>query len=447
VLRKICLLFHGLVALLSVCQAGETPLTVFRASLDTNPGFKAAQASLAAEQEGVAMALGQLLPSISLSMNQSRNETTTQQHPIPARDFDYDGYNHSINLRQPIYRTYNWAQYRQAGEQAAMAESRMGETRDNLATRVLTAYFDVLYADRVTDLLVAQKAAAAGQIAWAEKAFKGGMGTRIDVDEAQAKLDIVEAQEIEARNQQEHARQTLRALVGRPLQDLAVLDPTRVAMSLPGATPLEGWLAAAYEQNAELASAKAQIRVAEQEIHKALSGHYPTLDLVASKGKSSNDSVSSLSSSGNSDSSQFSVGLQLAFPIFSGGQASAGVRQARARLEQARQLAEELMQNTEVKVRREYSNFVQGVAKVRAQEKAEASVAQAAIAYRKGMKAGVRSNLDVLQIDQQLYQTRRDLASARYTFILARVKLLALAGRLTEDEVAQISTWFVPATY
>lgn len=429
-------------------QAQETPLAVYRDSLANNPAYKAARANRDAEQENSSIALGQLLPSLSLNSSQSRNyvekETPGFAGNRITQNFDYDGYAHSINVRQPIFRPYSIAAYQQAGKQGHLADSRLNETRDELVVKTLSSYLDAAYADQLIELLGAQKASVEAQARAAEKAFAAGIGTKIEISEANARRDIILAQELEAQNQQDHARRTLRALVGRPIGPLSPLQPERLSTALPRPIPLSEWIASAEAGSPELISARAQAEVAEKEVSKARSGHYPTLDLIASRNLSGNESLATLSALGDTNYRQNSVGVQLVIPVFSGGATSAQVRQAQAKLEQARFLAEDVQQNLEVKIRREYSNIVQGALKTRAHEQAESSAAQSVLATRKGIQAGIRTSLDVLKAEEQLYTTRRDLALSRYQLILARLRLLVLSGKLTDEDISLISNWFAP---
>lgn len=444
---KMLVLLLGCLAL--PAQADETPLTVYRDSIANNPAYKAARASRDAEQENIAIARGQLLPNLSVSSSQSRNWVEKESSGFTGnritQTFDYDGYGHSINLRQPLFRPYSIAAYQQANRQGELADSRLNEARDELIVKTLSSYLDAAYADQLIELLSAQKVSVEAQARAAEKAFAAGIGTKVEISEANARRDIILAQELEAQNQQDHARRTLRALVGRPIGALSPLQPERLLTSLPRPLPLSAWISEAEAGSPELASARAQIEVAEKEVSKARSGHYPTVDLVASRNLSGNESLASLSALGDTDYRQNTVGVQVMIPLFAGGATSASVRQAEAKLEQARFAAEDVQQNIEVKVRREYSNIVQGAIKTRAHEQAEASAEQSVLATKKGVQAGIRTSLDVLKAEEQLYTTRRDLALSRYQLILARLRLLLLTGKLDEQDIMQISSWFAPA--
>ena len=432
----------GLSAIAGGAGANDTPLSVYLAALEHNAALQASRAGLDAEREATAITFGQLLPNLSLSSNISRNQVDRSLAGSPSERFDYNSQSNTLNLRQPIYRRYNLAAYVQSKSQVEAAEANFGRTRGELAVKVVSAYFDATYADVSAQLIEVQKTAVAAQADAAIKSFQAGAGTRIDVDEAKSKYDMVLAQEIEVHNQQINTRRALQALIARPVARLGALDPGRMLLLVPRPSDGDAWVAEAVAANPELAAARSQIGIAEQEVHKAVSGHHPTLDLVASVGTSGNDSLATLNRSGDVRFRQNIIGLQLSVPLYAGGQVNATVRQARAKLEQAKFQAEEIRRNLEAAVQREFDSLAQTAAKIQALQQAESSGQQTVQSVRRGVEAGVRSVLDVLQADQQLFSVRSDLARERYRHLLARLRLAALAGREAEPDLKDMNAWF-----
>jgi outer membrane protein/protease secretion system outer membrane protein len=224
------------------------------------------------------------------------------------------------------------------------------------------------------------------------------------------------------------------------------LDLNRFKLLTPVPQDVSAWIDVAEASNAEYQGLLAQRKAAEQEVEKAMAGHYPTLDLFANAGKSGNDNLSTLNRFGNTEYDTTSYGLQLTVPLFAGGQVNATARQARAKHEQLTQQAEEMRRNLSVQTRREYDNIVQGIARVRALERAETSGFQTIVSAKKGVEAGVRSTIDVLQVEQQYFTVLRDLFQARYSYLIAGIKLKGLAGILAEPDVALLCTQFEGAS-
>lgn len=425
--------------------AAEDLHSLYREALSTSASYLAARAGAEAEQENQYIALGQLLPTVNAAGSYGDNKTERTIASSPAEEFSYNSYAYNLNLRQPVFRKYNWALYQQSKAQGDAAVQRLRQAANELATRLTGAYLEVLFSEDQLRLLAAQKMAISGQMNAAEKALAAGSGTRIDVDEAKARYDLILAQELEARNQQMHQRRQLGAFVNREIGEVSGLRETSFRLAEPNPGDVKAWVAAAEENNAEYQAILAQLNAAEQEVDKALAGHYPTLDFVASAGRSDNDNLTTLNRFGDTQYTTRSYGVQMNIPLFAGGQVSATTRQARARLEQVRQQGEELRRNIAVQMGREFDNVAQGIARIRALERAEASGRQSVASLKKGVQAGVRSTLDVLQVEQQYFTTLRDLAQARYAYLLAGLRMKALAGVLTDADMAALGTQLASA--
>ena len=425
-------------------QSLENLPALYLEARGSNPAFLAANARTNAEKQNETIARGQLLPNLSVSGSYGRNDTQRNIGNLPAEKFNYDNYAYNLNLRQPLFRKYNLASYAQAKAQSVAADARLSQAEKELIIRLVSAYMDVLFSDDQIRLLEAQKASLAGQLAAAEMAIQAGTGTRIDVDEARARHDILLAQEIEARNLRQHNRRVLDAIINRESGALAALKTENFQPPPPFPSDIQAWLALAEANNPEYQGLLAQGKAAGLEVEKALAGHYPSVDLVASIGRSGNDNLSSLNRFGNTDYKTVGYGLQLNIPLFSGGQVNAAVYQARERQEEISQQTEETKRNINVQTRREFDNLILGAAKIQALERAEISGRRTIQSARKGVEAGVRSTLDVLQVEQQYYLVLRDLAQARYSHLISWVKLKALAGTLSLSDLETLSALFSP---
>jgi len=60
-------------------------------------------------------------------------------------------------------------------------------------------------------------------------------------------------------------------------------------------------------------------------------------------------------------------------------------------------------------------------------------------ASKLGQEVGVRTNLDVLNAQQQLYSTRRDLYQAEYNYLISQLRLKAAVGLLGEDSLTKVN--------
>lgn len=416
-------------------------LQAYDLALQHDARYQMARAEAAAAREAKPQALAQLLPNINASLQRSERGTDSKSPNMfggmVSRHQDYMSSNYAISLRQPIYRPYNFVLYQQAQAQVASAEATLDRNLQELLVRLSGAYFDALGAEDQLQLALSQKEAYTSQLAQAQRRFEAGEGTRTDIDDAQARLDLALAQELEAQQLLDQARRQLQAIVKQPVQHVANLLPERLELVPPYPAKVEDWVNRGLEVNAELRALRADIEAAEREVAKAGSGHHPTLDLVAQRSRSSSDGETVI----NQQFLTTSVGLQLNIPIFAGGYNSSQVRQAEANLERVRQQYEGRRREIELAIRKEFQSVTQGVLKVRAHQQVVRSAEQALISSQKGHQAGTRTLVDILNAQQQRMNARRDLAAARHQYIMARIKLQDLAGSLGLDELTTINLW------
>ena len=429
------------------CCAGPASaldlLQAYRAAVGGDANYLAAQSAAEASREAVPQARAGLLPSLGISGSQNRNRLEQQRSSFlggsTSNSFDYPSTGYALNLRQPLLRLASIAQYSQAEAQVAAAEATLDKETQDLAVRAAGAYFDVVLALDRLDLAVAQKGFYLAQQAMAERALQAGTGTRIDIDDTKARYDMSAAQEIEARNQVGAAERSLRAVLNQPVvaASLRPIDPQRLKLDLPEPDSVEAWISRAEEQNPELRALRANLEVARQEVMKNRAAHLPTVDLVVSRSYSDSENINTFGYVNKSNT----LGIQVNIPIYSGGQVNSAVRQSLAVQERTRQQLEAARRQLEVNVSKEFNSVAQGVPKVRALEQAILSAEQALSSTRKGVQAGTRTSLDVLNAQQQAASARLDLAKARADYVMARLRLKAVTGNLLEADIEQANGW------
>jgi outer membrane protein len=338
-----------------------------------------------------------------------------------------------LQLKQPLYNLSSFIAFDQSKLQVAASEVQFEQSRIDLALRVAQAYFDMLASQDAIAFIQAQKIAIAEQLASAKRNFEVGTATITDTHEAQARFDLTEAQEIGALNDLEIKRNQLALLTGQVPDGLRGLA-AGVKLSPPEPATVDQWVVNAESGNIGVVAQGLAAEIAKLDIRRASAGHLPTLDAVASY----TDSKSAFLSSPFS-STVTNIGVQLNIPIFSGYATSSQVTQAIALEEKARADLDTARRNAAQGARSAYLGVQSGLSQVRALEAAERSSLLALDANKLGYEVGVRINIDVLNAQQQLYSTRRDLAKARYDTLVAGLKLKAASGALSEADLAEIN--------
>jgi len=430
-------LFLAVLLAAAPVQAADL-LETFRAAQANDPIFSAARATQQAGQEKLPQGRSLLMPSVNLSANSTYNDqTTVYKGPtlFPAGQHRFNSHGYGVTLVQPLFRQQNWMAYTESELQVVQSEAQFKIAEQDLVLRVAQAYFDVLIAQDSVQLAEAQKNAITEQLGQAKRNFEVGSATITDTHEAQARFDLTRAQEIVAQNNLEIKRRALQQLINAMPKDLKPLGK-EFQLVMPQPSEMEKWVDDAQLNNPQLAIAKAGAELAEKEVSRNLGGHLPTVDLVANISKSyANGGGFGV----GSDTSNKSVGVQLNLPLFQGGATQSKWREGDANRNRANEELENARRNVATQTRQAYLGVVSGIAQVEALKQALTSSESLLEASKLGQEVGVRTNLDVLNAQQQLYATRRDLYQAQYNYLLSQLRLKAAAGSLDEADLSKVN--------
>ncbi len=410
-------------------------LQAYRAAQENDPVFAAARATRDAGQEKLPQGRAALLPSLTMSGNTVWNENEISSHngPVLSKP-SYNSNAYQLTLTQPLFRWQNWIGYDQARLQAAQSEANFAQARQDLILRVAQAYFDVLNASENLSAVQANKQAISQQLALAKASFEVGSATITDTHEAQARFDLASAQEIAALSDLEVKQQAQRIIVGQDSGPLSV-PGKKAVLPMPQPADMKSWIAAAEKDSINVQVQQAAADIAEREVDKQRAGHLPTVDLVANYGQSK----SFVSTFGVIDTQYQNAGVQVNIPLFQGGLTVSRQREAAANRLAARSTLEASKRNAGLAARQYYLGVANGLAQVKALQAALVSSQSALESNKLGYEVGVRINIDVLNAENQVYVTRRDLAKATFDTLMAQLRLKAAVGALGEDDVAQIN--------
>lgn len=416
-------------------------MQVYRDALVNDPVFSAARSTLDAGREKAPQGRAGLLPSLTVSGNTVWNDTESEPRNNPALKSrsEYNTHAYQITLSQPLFRWQNWVAYDQAKLQVVQAEAGFAQARQDLILRVAQAYFDVLNANENLSAVRANKLAIAQQLELAKMSFEVGTATITDTHEAQARFDLVTAQEIAAESEQEIRQQALQVLIGKEPGALAA--PRKDAeLNPPAPNKLADWVAAAETGSLTVQIQQAIAEIAAREVDRQRAGHYPTVDLVANQGSAKAFTSAAI---GAVDNDTRNIGLQLNIPLFQGGLVNSRQREAAANRGAAQFGLEAARRNSALAARQYYLGVTNGLAQVRALKAALISSQSALESNKLGYEVGVRINIDVLNAENQVYVTRRDLAKATFDTLMAQLRLKAAVGALGDDDVQQINALLV----
>jgi outer membrane protein len=414
---------QSLSELYDAARGYDAPYQSAKAQYDANL-FKADQAKAS------------LLPSINLSAGASNTQLQLQAGGADTtRGFDTQSA--GLNATQPLYRPANYATYRQGVRTADLAQAQLEAAEQDLIVRVSQAYFDVLGAKDTLEFVQAQKVAVAEQLASAKRNFEVGTATITDTRDAQARFDLVIAQETAADNDLRVKRLALDILVGK-----TNISPKPLAspVSLPALLPadMSVWVQQGQDIHPTIKQSRIALEVAQLEIDKSYAGHKPTLDLNAGYNINRNINGTTISSV-DSRTTATTIGLAFNLPLFAGMATQNRLRETLSLEEKARADLEAAQRAVMQGTRAAYFGVVSGLGQVKALEAAEASSQSALDANKLGYQVGVKVNIDVLNSQSQLYQTKRDLAKARYDVLVGGLKLKQASGALSANDLQSVN--------
>ena len=349
----------------------------------------------------------------------------------------YDGQSATLNASQPLYSPGNQIAFEQSKRQIDVEEQKLLSAEQDLIMKLSTAYFDVLASQDSLAYLLAQKAAVTEQLASAKRNFEVGTATITDTREAEARFDLVVAQEIAGRNDLQVKKLALDQLVGKT--NSAPL-PVKLPLQLPPVMPgdVAAWVQKSEEMHPAVRQSRLAFEVAQMEAKKAQAATLPTLDLTGNLNMANNNGTAS--SDASSRTTTAAVGLSFKMPLFSGYAIENRIKEALALEEKARTDLEAVKRSVAQASRAAFFGLLSGQGQVKALQAAEASSQSALDANKLGYQVGVRINIDVLNSQSQLFDTKAKLAKARYDVLLGGLKLHQASGILKAEDLKQVNT-------
>ena len=466
---RVSLIGAAVSGLLSTPVWAQSLVDLYNMAKGYDAAFQSAKSLYEANRYRANQGLAQIMPTVGLGLTATRSQvdfrgdtpsvgrsaglfTDLNNKDFYATPSDYvanDGNpfkrwytqnNATLTASQPLYRPANLAVYRQSAKQLSQAYAQLTVAEQDLLVRVSQAYFDVLASQDSLNFVRAQKIAVAEQLASAKRNFEVGTATITDTREAQARYDLVIAQEIAADNDLRVKRLALDTIVGikhaapKPLNAGQALNPT-----LP--QDVEEWVKQSESSHPTVLNAQLAMDIAQLEIERARAGHKPTVDLVGSYAGTRNLGGTAVSGSASSNSHVVSPTLQVVMnvPLFAGFATENRYKETVQLEDKARQDLEVARRTVAQATRTAYFGVVSGLGQVKALEAAESSSQVALDANKLGYSVGVRINIDVLNSQSQLFQTKRDLAKARYDVLVGSLKLRQASGLLKEDDLQGVN--------
>lgn len=446
-----CCLFYvfsiGIFTISNAANAAVDLVSLYQKAVQYDADYLAALANTEGDREEVNKARAQFYPKVQLSASRGRGvtdrSTQTGSRTVDA-NLNYDTQNYALTVKQPLFNKETTAAYYGAQSFVSAKEALMQQENAKLMLKLASAYIEIIYAKQKVALLTSKINAVTQQMNQAQKRFEQGVGTIVEVSEAQTNLDIAKAELILANNALFEHRDTLFNMTGFDLnaQEIelnAILDASKLPNPQLGNEQLDAWLSKAKANNPEILAAEFFVETSKQDIEKKRAGHFPTVDLVGVRSYSDNDSNNTLGSTFDTTT----IAVQMNLPIFAGGFVNANVRQSLNKLNAAEENLSSKTRETNANIRKYFNGVQSQYLSIAAYQQAVKSADIALIGTEKGFAAGFKTNIEVLDAQQKRFSSQLELNKAQYSLVSDWVNLQYHAGLLNEEELNRISHFFV----
>lgn len=423
------------IALSAMClhAHASTLSDLFANAKTVDETYLSAIANFEANQEAVAQAVAPLLPNISASAQTMSNRLNKNEGAGSLPEQNYKSNSRTLALRQAIIRPAAWLQLKQASVQTKGAHYELIRAENDLATRVASAYLDILYAEAQLQAIDAQIEALSTQVKASLLGFQQGYATRVDIVDAQSRLEQAKVDQQQVRSAKIFALEQLRIFTGNtPTSPFKATEKNNFRPQIQ--TQLAEWLERASERNADILIGQYRLEAVNQEVLKSYTGHLPTLDFVAQISNSNNENIQFPATTFTNRQ----IGLQVNVPLFSGGSVLSSSRQAAAMAQKEERSLNASISNIRLQVTKEYNNFNDGMERVKASQTTLAAAQEVLTSMRKNQAAGYKTQIDVLNALQRATASEKDLALAQYQCLLGLLKLNLLSGESADQAILEI---------
>lgn len=414
-------------------------LEAYQSALQNDTMLRASVFEKEAGEQYKVIGRSNLLPNISASYGinriDSEIDTVSNNQPLNIQR-RYNSDVAVLQMKQPIFNADSWARYQMGSLQTDLSNVEFDIQRQSFIKRFFETYAQANYSQALLTLAEAERDAYDLQETANENMLRLGEGTKTDYLESHAKFQFSEAKLIESQYALQDSYRALSNVVGRRIDSIDGLSEQFSPLNIDEDYTV--WEKKALVKNPEIIAKKTEVALAEQEIKKQFAGHLPNLDLVANVSNSSSETVATF----NQDILNKSIGLQLNIPIYAGGRVNATTLQAQAQFHKAQVELEAITQEVLLDLRTQFNYVATSALTIAALNESLKSAAALIDATEKSLKAGVRTNQDILNAQKQYFQIKRDLTKEKFNHLLAYINLKKAAGHLNDQDMIKLAAYF-----
>ena len=451
--RFLLAMFFAIGLFIPILNAQETIdlISLYQEALRNDSLLSSARFQNQAAQELVKQGRSLFLPSITMnaSFDKKNNERKFLTSSLPSNDLlsgkktNYKTYDYGVIVKQPLFDYSAYAEYKKIITQISLSDKQLIKTQQDLIFRISKAYFETLLAKNQVDLFQYQRASIQEQLLKAEAQFEAGLISVTDMNEAKTKKALIEAQQIGAIQKLKIKKREIQIITGKLPGKLTPLNPVITFIEIDNF--VDNWILIAQENNLELQIKKDEIRIAEREIDSRRSGHFPTIDAIASRSRNWDKGGYPYGATKNEGIRSYSdtIGVEISIPIFSGGMTSSKVREAVLLKSKLEEDVEYLRRGIELKVRDYYLSLQTNFSEISAYQQAMDAAALQLESTQLGFQEGLRNSVEVLDSQQILFNAKLNVLESRYNYLMNFINLKLSVGMLSISDLDEINQYLM----
>jgi outer membrane protein len=426
-------------------------MSLYKEALRNDSLLSSARFQNKAAQELVKQGKSLFLPSITMnaSFDKQNKERKFLTSSLPSNDLlsgkkaNYETYDYGVIVKQPLFDYSAYAEYKKILTQISLSDKQLIKTQQDLIFRISKAYFDTLLAKNQVDLFQFQRASIQEQLLKAEAQFDAGLISVTDINEAKTKKALIEAEQIGAIQKLKIKKREIQIITGNLPGKLTPLNPIITFTKIDNLA--DDWISIAQENNLELQIKKDEIKIAEREIDSKRSGHFPTIDAIASRSRNWDKGGFPYGTTKNEGIRNYSdtIGIEISIPIFSGGMTSSKVREAVLLKSKLEEDVEYLRRGIELKVRGYYLSLQTNFSEISAYQQAMEAAELQLESTQLGFQEGLRNSVEVLDSQQILFNAKLNVLESRYNYLMNFINLKLSVGMLSISDLDEINQYLM----
>jgi len=426
-------------------------MSLYQEALRNDSLLSSARFQNKAAQELVKQGKSLFLPSITMnaSFDKQNKERKFLTSSLPSNDLlsgkkaNYKTYDYGVIVKQPLFDYSAYAEYKKILTQISLSDKQLIKTQQDLIFRISKAYFDTLLAKNQVDLFQFQRASIQEQLLKAEVQFDAGLISVTDINEAKTKKALIEAEQIGAIQKLKIKKREIQIITGSLPGKLTPLNPIITFTKIDNLA--DDWISIAQENNLELQIKKDEIKIAEREIDSKRSGHFPTIDAIASRSRNWDKGGFPYGTTKNEGIRSYSdtIGIEISIPIFSGGMTSSKVREAVLLKSKLEEDVEYLRRGIELKVRGYYLSLQTNFSEISAYQQAMEAAELQLESTQLGFQEGLRNSVEVLDSQQILFNAKLNVLESRYNYLMNFINLKLSVGMLSISDLDEINQYLM----